>query len=390
MCELELQVLDGLGTLSNSEKHRYSRHLLLEQIGLEGQLRLKQAKVLIVGAGGLGAPAALYLAAAGVGTLGLIDFDKVELSNLQRQVLYSEAVVGELKVEAAQKRLKALNPGLTIQTYPQALDSEIAPELIAQYDIVLDGTDNFPTRYLLNDCCVWLKRPCVHGSVYLFEGQVSVFYPGKGPCYRCLFPEPPPAGAAPNCAEAGVLGVLPGQIGVMQATEVLKCILNLGEPLIGRLLRFDALKMAFTEFKISQDPSCLVCGDHPTITNPIDYPAFCGQNSAPEIGPVPEIEVEQLKAWFDQKEPIQLIDIRKKGETDICAIPGSQFWPMQDLEHWQPKIKESIPVVITCRSGIRGASLVAELQSKGFPNVVNLKGGVLAWLDAFDSSQPHY
>lgn len=375
--------------LSARELGRYSRHLLLADVGLSGQLKLKRAKVLIVGMGGLGAPISLYLAAAGVGTLGLVDFDRVERSNLQRQILYSEADVGELKVTAAARRLNGFNADVNLRQIPEIFTAEVAVQLVPEFDIVIDGTDNFATRYLLNDVCVWNQKPCVHGSVFQFEGQTSVFWASQGPCYRCLFPEPPPPEAAPNCSEAGVLGVLPGQIAMFQATETIKLILGIGQSLVGRLLRYDALSTSIYEIKIPKDPDCPVCGDAPTITEPIDYQEFCNGRKQREDA-VEELSVEAYQALAKTEKPPFLVDIRRPDEWAICQIPGSHFWTMDSLDSWADKLPPDRMIVITCRSGVRGAKTVAELLAKGNNHVKNLKGGVLAWIEAFDPQQPGY
>lgn len=377
---------DAKNTLTHAEKDRYSRHILLKEVGLVGQERLKQARVLIIGVGGLGTPAALYLAAAGVGTLGLVDFDRIERSNLQRQILFADRDVGRLKAEVAREKLLAFNPHLQLEIYPQRLDAELAQQLIPQFDVIVDGTDNFATRYLLNDVCVWHQKPCVHGSIYQFDGQVTVFQAPNGPCYRCLFPLPPPPEHAPNCAEAGVLGLLPGQIGLIQATETIKLLLQTGKTLVGRLLRFDALTMTFGEIGIPKDPDCPVCGQNPNIFEPLDYGAFC---RGPERTPLPEVP-EITPADFQIQADLMLVDIRQPQEWDICHIPGSQLKPMEEMAAWSKTLDPKVPLVITCRSGIRGAKAVAFLREQGFENVHNLKGGVLAWLEAFDDSQPRY
>lgn len=376
--------------LSLTEKDRYSRHLLLTEVGMEGQIKLKQAKVLIVGVGGLGAPAALYLAAAGIGTLGLVDFDRVERSNLQRQVLYAEAMVGQLKVVAARERLLALNPHLKVAIHSQRLTADLATQLIPDYDVILDGTDNFATRYLLSDVCVWHKKPCVHGSIYQFEGQATLFHPGVGPCYRCLFPVPPPPEAAPNCAEAGVLGILPGQIGLIQATETLKLLLGLGTSLAGRLLQFDALKMAYHEIRIPVDPDCHVCGENPKIFKPVDYESFCGSRDKTTESAVEQVEVAIYQKMHLQGRAPLLIDVRNPKEWEICRIPQGKLLPMDKINEWMPTLDSETPLVVTCRSGARSARVVAKLKESGFSQVLNLKGGVLAWLEAFDPSQPRY
>jgi len=379
-------------SLSQDEISRYSRHLIIPEIGMEGQLKLKSGKVLVIGAGGLGSPLSLYLAAAGVGTIGLVDFDKVELTNLQRQILHSTDSLGRSKLDSARERLLALNPEVKIEAYDTRLTSENALDILRKYDIVVDGTDNFPTRYLVNDACVLLGKPNVYGSIFRFEGQASVFGIPEGPCYRCLYPEPPPPGLAPSCAEGGVLGVLPGIIGVIQATEAVKLLLGIGEPLVGRLLLYDALRMEFRELKLRKDPACPVCGPNRTIQGLIDYEQFCGvvsrQDAAfPDCG---EIEPLELKELLDRRLPVLLLDVREPNECQICRISGATLIPLGQLLSRADELSAAEDIVVYCRSGVRSRRAVELLKSKGFPRVRNLRGGILAWTDQVDPSMPRY
>jgi sulfur-carrier protein adenylyltransferase/sulfurtransferase len=381
-------------SLSREELARYSRHLILPEVNVDGQRRIKAARVLCIGAGGLGSPAALYLTAAGIGTLGLVDADRVDASNLQRQILYGTDDVGKPKLEKARARLLEINPNIEIVRHDARLTSANATEIIAPYDVVIDGSDNFPTRYLSNDVCVFARKPNIYGSVFRFEGQASVFAPHLGgPCYRCLFPEPPPPGAAPSCAEAGVLGVLPGIIGLIQATEALKLILGAGETLAGRLLHFDALKMKFREFNLRRDPECPVCGDAPSIFAPIDYEQFC-------VGPpadwfaapkgVPTISVRELKAKMDYKEGLTLIDVREPYEYEIARIEGARLIPLGELETHVSELPRSGMLILQCHSGSRSEQAVQILQEAGFENAVNLAGGIDAWSVEVDPAVPRY
>ncbi|MGC1106957.1 MAG: molybdopterin-synthase adenylyltransferase MoeB [Candidatus Acidiferrales bacterium] len=378
--------------LTNEEVLRYSRHLIMPEVGMEGQLKLKKAKVLLVGSGGLGAPLGLYLAAAGVGRLGIVDFDVVDFTNLQRQVIFGTSDVGRKKLTAARERLLNLNPEIQIDAYETRLTSDNALDILRDYDIVADGTDNFPTRYLVNDACVLLGKPNVYGSIFRFEGQASIFgYPG-GPCYRCLYPEPPPPGLVPSCAEGGVLGVLPGIIGCIQAMETLKLILGSGEPLIGRLLLFDALKMRFRELKLRRNPDCPVCGEHRTITKLIDYAEFCGiRGEETETKPldIPEITPKQLKARLDRGDDIYILDVREPHEYQICNLQGHLI-PLGDLPKRMSELDSSREIVAHCRSGKRSADAVQFLTNAGFRKIWNLKGGILAWSDEVDPSMPKY
>jgi sulfur-carrier protein adenylyltransferase/sulfurtransferase len=378
--------------LSKEEVLRYSRHLIMPEVGMDGQLKLKQAKVLLVGSGGLGAPLALYLAAAGVGRLGLVDFDAVDFTNLQRQVLFGTSDVGRPKLEAARQRLADLNPNIRIDTYEARLTSENALDLLRDYDIIVDGTDNFPTRYLVNDASVLLGKPNVYGSIFRFEGQVTVFgYPG-GPCYRCLYPEPPPPGLVPSCAEGGVLGVLPGIVGAIQAMETLKLILGNGQPLVGRLMLFDALQMRFRELHLRRNPECPVCGDHRTLTQLIDYEQFCGMRGeeapAPDLE-VPEITARELRARLDRGDEIFILDVREPHEYQICNL-GGYLIPLGDLPGRVHELDSARAIVAHCRSGKRSAEAVEFLRKSGFSRIWNLKGGILAWSDEVDPSVPKY
>ncbi|HMJ07342.1 MAG TPA: molybdopterin-synthase adenylyltransferase MoeB [Chthoniobacterales bacterium] len=380
--------------LTSEERARYSRHLIMPEVTLAGQTRLKAARVLCLGVGGLGSPAALYLAAAGVGTLGLVDADRVELSNLQRQLLHGTADLGRTKVESARDRLHATNPHVALELHSCRFTSENALDLVAGYDLVIDGSDNFPTRYLSSDVCVFARKPNLYGSVFRFDGQTTVFAPHlDGPCYRCLFPEPPPAGSVPNCAEAGVLGVLPGIIGMLQAIEALKLILGLGDSLLGRLLHFDALKMKFREFKLRRDPECPVCGAHPSITEPIDYELFCDSATADSestAGITPEISVRELKRKLDAREAILLLDVREPHEFEIAQIEGAQLIPLGDLPERLGELPRDREIVVHCHSGMRSAAAVQLLQKAGFPRALNLAGGIDAWSAEIDPSVARY
>ncbi|MCZ6752052.1 MAG: molybdopterin-synthase adenylyltransferase MoeB [Acidobacteria bacterium] len=379
--------------LSNDEILRYSRHLIMPEVGMEGQLKLKQAKVLLIGAGGLGAPLGLYLAAAGVGKLGLVDFDVVDFTNLQRQIIHSTETVGQPKLQSAKNRLSGLNPHIEIETYETALSSKNALDLFRDYDIVADGTDNFPTRYLVNDACVLLGKPNVYGSIFRFEGQASVFATKEGPCYRCLYPEPPPPGLVPSCAEGGVLGILPGLIGVVQATEVVKLILGNGTSLAGRLLLYDALEMKFRELKLRKDPECPICGPNRTIHELIDYDQFCG--ITPEPPPPPgltefELDPEDVKKKIDRKDDFFLLDVREPHEVEICTIPGAHLIPLGQVTARVNELNSADEIVVYCRSGKRSGQAVEFLKKAGFRKVKNMRGGILAWSDRVDPSVPKY
>jgi sulfur-carrier protein adenylyltransferase/sulfurtransferase len=379
-------------TLSKEEIQRYSRHLIMPEVGMEGQLKLKAAKVLMIGAGGLGAPLGLYLAAAGVGRLDIVDFDVVDFTNLQRQITFSTTDVGRPKIQAAKERLAGLNPQIRIDTYETRLTSENALDLFRDYDIVVDGTDNFPTRYLVNDACVLLGKPNVYGSIFRFEGQATVFnYPG-GPCYRCLYPEPPPPGLVPSCAEGGVLGVLPGIVGAIQAMETIKLILGTGQPLAGRLLLFDALAMNFRELRLRKNPACPICGEHRTIDKLIDYEEFCGirgEEAAPVTTGIPEITPRELKARLNRGDDLFILDVREPHEFQICNLHGHLI-PLGDLPRRVNELDSSREIVAHCRSGKRSADAVEFLRQAGFQKIWNLKGGILAWSDDVDPSVPKY
>jgi adenylyltransferase/sulfurtransferase len=385
------EVKSEAATLSNDEILRYSRHLIMPEVGMEGQLKLKAARVLCIGAGGLGSPLALYLGAAGVGTLGIVDFDVVDYTNLQRQIIHTTADVGRKKLDSAADKLKAINPLINLRTFDTRLSSDNALALFRDFDIIADGTDNFPTRYLVNDACVITGKPNVYGSIFRFEGQASVFATEEGPCYRCLYPEPPPPGLVPSCAEGGVLGILPGLVGVIQATEVIKLILGKGEPLIGRLLLMDALAMKFRELKLRKNPDCPVCGTHPTITKLIDYNDFCGirGEEAPVETGVPEIQVEELKRRLDAGEDVFVLDVREPHEYQICNI-GGHLIPLGDLPKRVNELDSSREIVAHCRSGARSAKAVNFLRQAGFRKVHNLAGGILAWADRVDPKMPKY
>ncbi|HEV2615090.1 MAG TPA: molybdopterin-synthase adenylyltransferase MoeB [Candidatus Acidoferrales bacterium] len=387
-----LEAGKDVASLSNEEVLRYSRHLIMPEVGMDGQLKLKKAKVLTVGSGGLGAPLGLYLAAAGVGRLGIVDFDTVDFTNLQRQVVFGTSDVGRKKLEAARERLANLNPEIRIDTFEARLTSENALDILRDYDIVVDGTDNFPTRYLVNDACILLGKPNVYGSIFRFEGQASIFgYPG-GPCYRCLYPEPPPPGLVPSCAEGGVLGVLPGIIGCIQAMETIKLILGKGDSLVGRLLLFDALGMRFRELKLRKNSECPVCGEHPTVTKLIDYAEFCGirgEEAPAQTVAVPEITPKQLKQRLDRGDDLYILDVREPHEYQICNLNGHLI-PLGDLPKRVGELDSSREIVAHCRSGKRSAEAVEFLTKAGFRKIWNLKGGILAWSDEVDASVPKY
>jgi molybdopterin/thiamine biosynthesis adenylyltransferase/rhodanese-related sulfurtransferase len=386
-----------LPALTHDEIARYSRHLILPEVGMEGQQKLKAARVLLVGTGGLGSPMALYLAAAGVGTLGLVDFDVVDSSNLHRQVIHSTRDVGRPKLDSAEEKLNALNPDLHVVKYETRLTSQNAMEIFAGFDIVADGTDNFPTRYLVNDACVLSGKPNVYGSIFRFEGQASVFATEAGPCYRCLYPEPPPPGLVPSCAEGGVLGILPGLVGIIQASEVVKLILGIGEPLIGRLLLVDSLGMRFRELKLRKNPDCPVCGTHPTVHALIDYEQFCGipaqpqetskvssiQNGVPQIGP------EELKRRQSAGETVFVLDVREPHEYQIANI-GGYLIPLNDLPQRAGELDRGAKIVVQCKSGGRSQRAAEFLQQQGFPHIENLAGGITAWSEKVDPSVPKY
>lgn len=381
-------------TLSNEEILRYGRHLIMPEVGMEGQRRLKAARILLIGTGGLGAPLGMYLAAAGIGTLGLVDFDVVDYSNLQRQIIHGTSDVGRPKLHSARDRIKEINPYTNVELHEGLFTSENALDIVRQYDIVIDGTDNFPTRYLVNDACVLLGKPNVYGSIFRFEGQASLFWAEKGPCYRCLYPEPPPPGMVPSCAEGGVLGVLPGIIGCLQATEAVKLILGIGEPLIGRLVLFDALKMKFRELKLRKDKDCPICGENPTIHGLIDYHEFCGipvgQESAGTVAADGDIEPKELAGRLSNGNRPFLLDVRNPEEWAITRLEGATLIPLPELASRYVELPGNEEIVVYCRSGGRSAQAVEFLRSKGFQKVRNLPGGTLRWSDEIDPTMPKY
>jgi adenylyltransferase/sulfurtransferase len=380
-------------TLSNEEIRRYSRHLIMPEVGIEGQKKLKSGRVLAIGAGGLGSPLAVYLAAAGVGTIGIVDFDVVDDSNLQRQILYGASDVGRPKLQAAAERLRDMNPNVRVVPYETRLDSSNALEIFREYDVVADGTDNFPTRYLVNDACVLTGKPNVYASIFRFEGQASVFWAEKGPCYRCLYTEPPPPGLVPSCAEGGVLGILPGLLGVIQATETIKLLLATGEPLVGRLLLVDALSMRFRELKLRKNPDCVVCGPNPTVTKLIDYEEFCGIPQEAAMNPVsgiPEITVYDLKTMRDRGDDFVLVDVREPHEFAICSLPGSVKIPLGTLPQNLNRLSTADEIVVHCKMGGRSAKAVQFLRDSGFRKVRNLAGGIDRWAAEIEPKMPRY
>ncbi|MGV7221049.1 MAG: molybdopterin-synthase adenylyltransferase MoeB [Nitrospinales bacterium] len=384
-------------SLTQDQIGRYSRHLLLPEVGVEGQEKICNAKVLCIGTGGLGSPIALYLAAAGVGKLGLVDFDVVDSSNLQRQIIHGESTINQLKVDSAKTRLADMNSSVEVKTYNTRLSSENALEIFKDWDIIVDGTDNFPTRYLASDASVLLDKPYIYGSILRFEGQASVFYAKEGPCYRCLYPEPPPPGLVPSCAEGGVLGILPGIVGLLQANEVVKLILGKGESLIGRLLLFDALSMKFRELKLRKDKNCPICGDNPTIKELIDYEQFCGIVPASEEEPVDaelEISVEEVKGFLDNGKNFTLIDVRETSEYDICKIEGSTLIPLGEIEKRKIEnlngLHKSDEIVLHCKAGVRSLKALKAMQDMGFTNLKSMRGGINEWSEKIDSSVPLY
>lgn len=376
--------------LDRKELRRYSRHLIMPEVGLEGQRKLKAAQILIVGTGGLGSPAALYLAAAGIGRIGLVDFDDVEESNLQRQIIHGTKDVGRPKLHSARERILEINPNVDVVLHETAIDSSNALEIMQGYDVLIDGSDNFPTRYLTNDVCVLLGKPNVYGSVFRFDGQASVFYAEHGPCYRCLFPQPPPPGLVPSCAEGGVLGVLPGIIGTIQATEAMKLILGQGEPLIGRLLLYDALDMTFDELRLHKDPDCPVCGPKPTITELIDYEVFCGLDPAETPEAIWEITPIELKSRLEQGERLCLVDVREPHEWDISHLEGALLIPQDELLARMNELNSTDEIVLYCRSGKRSSRALNLLRNAGFGRLKNLHGGINAWARTVDPSLPEY
>ena len=384
----------ALPELTPEEMARYSRHIMMPEVGLEGQRKLKAARVLCVGAGGLGSPLAFYLAAAGIGTLGMIDFDVVDASNLQRQIIHSTRDIGRKKLDSAAEKLNALNPALNIVKHDTMLSSANALDIIRDYDIVADGTDNFPTRYLVNDACVLLGKPNVYASIFRFEGQASIFGAKDGPCYRCLYPEPPPPGLVPSCAEGGVLGILPGLLGLIQATETIKLILGAGDPLIGRLLLVDALAMRFRELKLRKNPECPVCGEHPTVTHLIDYDQFCGikpqsQQEKAVINGIPQMSVQELKQHLDAGDDLLVLDVREPYEYQIANI-GARLIPMNDVPRRLDEIDRDREIVVHCQIGGRSQRVAEYLKKNGYEKVSNLAGGIRAWSEQIDPSVPKY
>lgn len=376
--------------LSNDEIKRYIRHLVLPEIGIAGQLKLKSAKVLVIGIGGLGAPLGMYLAAAGVGTIGLVDFDKVDYSNLQRQIAFSTNDVGRNKLQAAKERFLGINPEITINLYETRLTSQNAFNVLKDYDIITDGTDNFPSRYLINDACFFLDKPNVHGSIFRFDGQISVFHASQGACYRCLYPEPPPQGLVPNCAEGGVLGVLPGIIGSMQAMETIKLILNIGKTLLNRLIVFDAAQMTFKELRLKKNPNCPLCSANPTITKLIDYEEFCtAKENILHHNTIDEMDPLELKKLIDNKKDIFILDVREPFEHRICSITKNLI-PLGELPKRLQEINKNKEIVVYCKSGLRSKKAVKLLKDAGFSTIKNLTGGIDAWADKIDSTLPRY
>jgi adenylyltransferase/sulfurtransferase len=383
-----------LPELSHPEILRYSRHLLIPEVGLVGQRKLKASSVLVIGTGGLGSPVALYLAAAGVGRIGLVDYDVVDFSNLQRQVIHGTEGIGKLKVESARRRMLDLNPDIQVDIYNEAFTSENARQIAEPYEIIIDGTDNFPTRYLVNDLCVLTGKVNVYGSIYRFDGQVSVFDASHGPCYRCLFPEPPPPGLVPSCAEGGVLGVLPGTIGTLQATEALKLLLGIGEPLIGKLMLYNPLDMSFEFVKLRKNPKCKVCGEKPEVTELIDYEAFCGvpghDHEEGTVGGGWDIRAQDLAELLKEGSPIQLLDVREPHELEISHLEGAQLIPLGQLASRLAELDTAQEMVVFCKAGTRSARALELLLSAGFRKVKNLKGGINAWAEEIDPELPVY
>ena len=387
-------LVEPAAELTVDEVRRYSRHLIIPDVGMDGQKRLKNAKVLAVGAGGLGSPALMYLAAAGVGTLGIVEFDVVDESNLQRQIIHSQADIGKSKALSAKETVQGINPYVQVNIHEERLDSSNVLELFAQYDLIVDGTDNFATRYLVNDACVLLNKPYVWGSIYRFDGQASVFWSEHGPCYRCLYPEPPPPGMVPSCAEGGVLGVLCASIGSIQVTEAIKVLTGTGEPLVGRLMIYDALEMTYRQVKVRKDPGCAVCGENPTVTELIDYEAFCGvvSDEAQAAAKDSTITPRQLKEWIDSDEKIDIIDVREPNEYEIVSIPGARLIPKNEflLGNALSDLPQDRRIVLHCKTGVRSAEVLAVLKDAGFSDAVHVGGGVVAWVDQIDPSQPSY
>ncbi len=378
-------------TLSHEEIRRYSRHLIVPEVGMEGQKKLKRSSVLLIGAGGLGSPLGLYLAAAGVGRIGIVDFDVVDESNLQRQVIHGTSSVGRSKLESAKERILDINPNVQVDSYEFPLTSENALEVLRPYDVVVDGTDNFPTRYLVNDACVLLGKPNVYGSIFRFEGQASVFWAEQGPCYRCLYPEPPPPGLVPSCAEGGVLGILPGTIGTIQATETIKLLLGIGEPLVGRLLLYDALDMRFREMKLRKDPDCPVCGEHPTVTELIDYQQFCGIKPQGEVGEADhDISPLEVQKRLKAGDNLVLLDVREPNEWEVVRLEGAKLIPVNSVTARANELSTADEIVVYCKSGVRSARAVNALRDLGFRKLWNLKGGITAWANEVDPTMAKY
>ncbi len=382
-------------SLTQEEVLRYSRHLIMPEVGVDGQEKLKSANILLIGCGGLGSPLGMYLSAAGVGHLGLVDFDVTDFTNLQRQVIFGTQDVGRPKVDASRDRIAMINPNVKVTTYRTKLTSENVMDIFKDYDIIIDGTDNFPTRYLVNDACVFLKKPNVYGSIFRFEGQATIFWGEKGPCYRCLYPEPPPPGMVPSCAEGGVLGILPGTIGLIQATEAVKLILGKGDPLIGRLLLYNALDMRFREVTLQKDPDCPVCSEKPTITSLIDYEQFCGiglgqEEATVSTNGVPEITALELKKMVDDHAKFVLVDVREPHEYQIAKIPGSRLIPLGEVMQRAAELDTADDIIVHCRSGARSAKAIQSLQKLGFKRLRNLKGGIMAWSQDVDPTVPQY
>jgi sulfur-carrier protein adenylyltransferase/sulfurtransferase len=385
-------LVEPAASLTPDEIRRYSRHLIIPDVAMDGQKRLKNAKVLCVGAGGLGSPALMYLAAAGVGTLGIIDFDVVDESNLQRQVIHGQSDIGRSKAQSARDSVREINPLVQVDLHEERLDSSNAMRIFADYDLIVDGTDNFATRYLVNDACVLLGKPYVWGSIYRFDGQASVFWSEHGPCYRCLYPEPPPPGMVPSCAEGGVLGVLCGSVGSIQVTEAIKVLTGIGDPLVGRLMIYDALEMSYRSVKVRKDPECPLCGKNPTITELIDYEAFCGtvSDEAQEAAAGSTITAGELKALMDNGDDFLLVDVREPAEWEIVRIPGAVLIPKGDLPGKLAELPQNKPVITYCKTGVRSAEALALLKNAGFGDAKHVQGGVTAWATQVDKSQPVY
>jgi adenylyltransferase/sulfurtransferase len=387
-------LVEPAAELTVDEVRRYSRHLIIPDVAMDGQKRLKNARVLCVGAGGLGSPALMYLAAAGVGTLGIVEFDTVDESNLQRQIIHGQSDIGRSKAESARDSVREINPYVNVVLHEERLDSENVMEIFAQYDLIVDGTDNFATRYLVNDACVLLNKPYVWGSIYRFDGQASVFWSEYGPCYRCLYPEPPPPGMVPSCAEGGVLGVLCGSIGAIQVTEAIKVLTGVGEPLVGRLMIYDALEMTYRSVKVRKDPECAVCGKNPTVTELIDYEAFCGAVSEEAVAAAKDstITPRTLKEWIDEGENIQIIDVREPAEYEIVSIPGSTLIPKNEFIMGEAlsKLPQDKRIVLHCKSGVRSAEVLAIVKAAGFSDAVHVGSGIVGWVNQIEPEKPIY